>query len=700
MVVGPVPILTGVVAMSPNSALSVDWVRVAGGLAAVVAVVTGVVSAIVGIWRWLRRRRSAPSAEIGPVQFSGRSREVFVERVWAQRIANGLERSLQHATEMHLGLQNAPDLVQLSYAQSTAAPGQLLRVEDAYGQAGGQLVILGGPGSGKTTEALKLMRALLREARLDEAAPVPEIFPLSSWAKEHKPILEWLADQLRARHGRPLSEARSLVWHHQVVAVLDGLDEVAPEHREECVQAINSFWENHRGGPLVLCCRQAEYEILPERAKLGGAVTICPPGQSEIDRYLAAAGARWEWVRGRLRDASEQGLRELLSTPLMLNVAVLAYQSDDPMELCGMKHTGAERDRLWSRYIWATTSRSYVPTAAPASEIEPAYSEAQIRRWLGWIAKEMRARNESELWLHEWSGPPGLRITVKLISVLVAGVALGLGARYFTELTFGTGWPTLAFGVIGAVAFGLKVGPTPTYRKRFAHQDLPVGIAKGLALGVVLSLSVGLALLLFLGLSWGPHIHGGFSVSLAIAIVVSLVNVLIMGPALTLLAGLSFALLGVGRERDRLPSGSPEAAIRTSARLGIVFGLVLTLTVGLTYFLAFSSVAHIAGSLSVRGVQVQLGGTSRGLPSALVFGLSFGFVGGLFFGIDCTVFHAAFRLWLRTHDLGPWNWARFLRWASEHLLLRSGGPAYQWVHLELRDYLSGEDAQAPLRPPK
>jgi predicted NACHT family NTPase len=169
--------------------------------------------------------------------------------VWAQRIVNSLERSLQHATEMRLGLQNAPDLVQLSYAQSTAVPGQLLTVEDAYGQAGGQLVILGAPGSGKTTEALKLMRALLREARLDEAAPVPEIFPLSSWAKEHKPILEWLADQLRARHGRPWSEARSLVWHHQVVPVLDGLDEVAPEHREECVQAINSFWENHRGGP-------------------------------------------------------------------------------------------------------------------------------------------------------------------------------------------------------------------------------------------------------------------------------------------------------------------------------------------------------------------------------------------------------------------------------------------------------------------
>ncbi|MCW3037222.1 MAG: hypothetical protein JWM17_2534, partial [Actinobacteria bacterium] len=277
--------------------------------------VQGAVVAIVGLagfaaagLRWLKRRSDPSSPPIEHVEFSGRTRQAFIERVWAQRIVNGLEHSLQHAAEMRLEVRNAPEMIKLSYIQSTAPPGKLLTVEEAYRQAGTQLAILGAPGSGKTTEALKLMRWLIDAARLENEAPVPDIFPLSSWGKERKPILEWLADQIRARHGRPLSEARSLIWHHQVVPVLDGLDEVAPEHRGDCVEAINRFWKEHRGGPLVVCSRHAEYEALPERVKLGGAVTVCPPEPDEIDRYLAAAGARWEGVRVRLRDRTEHGL--------------------------------------------------------------------------------------------------------------------------------------------------------------------------------------------------------------------------------------------------------------------------------------------------------------------------------------------------------------------------------------------------------
>src|SRR5207244_8749800 len=239
----------------------------------------------------------------------------------------------------------------------------------------------------------------------------------------------------------PFSEARSLIWYHRVMPVLDGLDELAPKYRAECVKEINRFWEDHRGGPLVLCCRQAEYQALPERVKLGGAVIVCPPGLDEIDRYLEAAGARWEQVRARLRDGIEPGVRELLSTPLMLSVAVLAYRGADPIELCTMGHPGAERDRLWSRYVTTVTSRDYVPTKAVAQD-PPQYSETQVIRWLGWLAKEMASRNETELWLHEWSGPSRWRKGVK--------VALGLGVALGVGLAGGLTW-----GGTGGVSGGL-----------------------------------------------------------------------------------------------------------------------------------------------------------------------------------------------------------------------------------------------------
>jgi hypothetical protein len=681
---------------------------------------------------------------------------------------NGLEHSLQHAAEMRLDLQNTPDLVKLSYSQSTAAPGELLTIEDAYRQGGTQLVIVGPPGSGKTTEALRLMRGLLREGRLDEQAPIPELFPLSSWARERKPILEWLADQIRTRHGRPLSEARSLVWHHQVMPVLDGLDEVAPEHREECVEEINRFWEDHRGGPLVLCCRQAEYEALPEAVKLGGAVTVCPPELDEIDRYLAAAGAPWEAVRACLREGTQQRLREVLSTPLMLSVAVLAYRDGDPTELCEMDHAGTERARLWHHYITTVTSRDYVPTTT-ASAGEPRYSEAQVLRWLGWLAKEMASRNETELWVHEWSGPShwqkGIKIALGLVMALAlglaygleagmdaglriglqVGLAYGLGVVIAIGLTFGLNVkpaPTrqvfdryqlalglalglavalvvglvdgfsridnlslgVAFGLLGWLTLRLKIGASPVHQRPFDRRGLILGLALGLGVALVVGLvggfaarqtsrltyglTYGLALLLNVGPApthQRPFNRRGLVLGLVVGLMVVVVFPLIgerltrglavglaNGLAFGLVGGLAFALLGVGQERERIIEDSPTQAIRASGRLGAVFGLLTALLVGLV------------GGL----VQVLILGRTFGLVSGLSLGLAVGLAVGLALGLDAIAFHLAFRVWLCMHGLGPWDWPGFLDWASDRLLLRTNGAAYQWAHLELRDYLA------------
>src|SRR5205814_6703320 len=123
--------------------------------------------------------------------------------------------------------------------------------------------------------------------------------------------------------------------------------------------------------------------------------------------------------------------------------AVLAYQGDDPMELCAIDHPDTEPNRLWSRYIMTVTSREYAPTTT-TSEGPPRYSEAQVRRWLGWLAKEMVSRNETELLLHEWSGPPRWQKGVK--------VALGL----VVALTYGLAY-ALTYGLRAGLAGGLTI---------------------------------------------------------------------------------------------------------------------------------------------------------------------------------------------------------------------------------------------------
>src|SRR5437763_1613561 len=107
-------------------------------MAAIVVVLGTLLGALGSVIHRLRRRDV--SEEASRVEFAGRTRDVFIKRVWDQRIIRGLERSLRHAAEIHLGLRNTPELL-LHYSQSTAEPGEVLTIESAYAHSGEQLVI-------------------------------------------------------------------------------------------------------------------------------------------------------------------------------------------------------------------------------------------------------------------------------------------------------------------------------------------------------------------------------------------------------------------------------------------------------------------------------------------------------------------------------------------------------------------------------
>ena len=109
---------------------------------------------------------------------------------------------------------------------------------DELGQA---LLILGAPGAGKTTLLLELTRDLLDRAEQDASYPMPVVFHLSSWAVRRRPLADWLVDELAERYYVPRKLAQAWIDAEQVLPLLDGLDEVAPEHRAACVEAINTF---------------------------------------------------------------------------------------------------------------------------------------------------------------------------------------------------------------------------------------------------------------------------------------------------------------------------------------------------------------------------------------------------------------------------------------------------------------------------
>src|SRR5947209_447918 len=115
------------------------------------------------------------------------------------------------------------------------------------------------PGSGKTTLLLKLTRDLLSRATEDETYPVPVVFNLSSWAVKRQSLAAWLVGELNSKYQVPRKLGQWWIATDQILPLLDGLDEVAQEHRATCIGAINAYRHDHGIVPTVVCSRTADY---------------------------------------------------------------------------------------------------------------------------------------------------------------------------------------------------------------------------------------------------------------------------------------------------------------------------------------------------------------------------------------------------------------------------------------------------------
>ncbi len=144
-----------------------------------------------------------------------------------------------------LGKQVKPDAVDHPWKRVLAIGGiskdlppekPILEIFDELGRT---LLILGEPGSGKTTTMLELAKGLVKEAKLDFEVPVPVIFNLSSWAIKRKPLEEWLIDELASKYriGKRRKLGKYWLENQQLLLFLDGLDEVKEEFQAGCVNA-------------------------------------------------------------------------------------------------------------------------------------------------------------------------------------------------------------------------------------------------------------------------------------------------------------------------------------------------------------------------------------------------------------------------------------------------------------------------------
>jgi eukaryotic-like serine/threonine-protein kinase len=596
--------------------------------------------------------------------------------------------------------------------------------------ATGLLLILGEPGSGKTTTTLELTRTLLERARDDIKERVPIVLNLSSWKKK-QPLVEWISGELSATYRVPRKIARFWLQHDYLLPLLDGLDEVPADLRDDCVAAINDFIEGSKPSGLVVCCRLMEYQWLPKRLKLNGAICLEPLSSEEVSNYLARGGSKLAALREAVD--TDPVLRELAQTPLMLSIMSLACQEADGDELAKQKGDSPEKRR---KQIFGLYVEQMFQRKGTASLVFP---KEKIIGWLSWLAGKMREHSQSVFLIEglqpNWLGSRAKRVaygavvalslwliflltgvlTGGLIGALMVGPIAGLinGLTFGLIISVGVGlgcWSESPWrngvisGSIGGSIGGLIPGLFAWLIYRTTPGTMPIGPNRTLTYVLICGLTFGSIGGSIGGLGVGSLNHitlvesmswkwnqfwkktiPGFIVGLIFGLILVLIQFwgggfelqslwagLIVTPIFGAIFGLVSGLVGGFADRVKVGKASPNQGTKLSRKNSLATGLVTLLTLGLI------------GGL--------IGGLCRELIAGLIAGLIVGLIIGLIVGLNrggsAVIKHYALRLILWLNGYTPFNFIKFLDQCARLILLKKVGGGYIFIHRMLLDYFA------------
>jgi hypothetical protein len=320
-------------------------------------------------------------------------------------------------------------------------------------------VLLGGPGAGKSMLMAELTRDLVDRAESDSSFSVPLAASLARWAKLQGDIDHWISVELS---GAALPEV-VLGWirNSQVNLLLDGLDEVPLENRVACATAINRFRELYPSIPVVVSCRMEDYEQLPVKLNLHGAVVVQPLTREAIDSTVERAGKELNGLRTALDIAPQ--LYEVIASPLMLDIARIVFEAPD-LKISSDTSPDDIQRRLLDEFVNRMLDYRYTPGRLEVH---------RIRKTLHWIASNMRQFGHLYFWPDSLTSIAWLPDSGKLFALLAGSLVVGgwtcfrlstiFGALGFALGRSGAHWLALGLGTLGAL-IGLSLGTSFTTR--------------------------------------------------------------------------------------------------------------------------------------------------------------------------------------------------------------------------------------------
>jgi len=279
----------------------------------------------VKIWEWIYRR-IAPS---NPLSISLRTYKRSLRNSDLARLENPV------GPELKVPLRDA-------FASLRLTSGPDRQWLDLFNFAADteRFVVLGGPGTGKTTLMKSLLMSVVnRTAREPLTGLVPAFIALRRMGAKNQTVEEAIVasfdDHRFPGAGRFV---KATMEAGKMLVILDGLDEVGA-NRESVIERIQDFcrWDEQlpHHNRIVVTCREASYQKQDLRSVIGSVVRVEPFTPHHMRIFLAG------WPKHRDRSAlnlfnllqADAQIRQICSNPLLLTILTGLYLDSDRFEL-------------------------------------------------------------------------------------------------------------------------------------------------------------------------------------------------------------------------------------------------------------------------------------------------------------------------------------------------------------------------------
>ncbi|NER99919.1 MAG: NACHT domain-containing protein [Symploca sp. SIO1B1] len=603
-----------------------------------------------------------------------------------------LAQSLHNAVWLTLGMEQQDYRVERPFSATVVQPSQSpeplaagTRIVEVFNrpELNSQLLILGEPGAGKTTMMLELAEDLLRRAIADKTEPIPVLLSLSSWKNPQQSIFDWLLGELKEKYGIRQDLAGQWLEENQLLPLLDGLDEVAPQHQQVCAVKLNDWLIGELGQRpcgVLICCRREEFEqVVQQPLSLYGAIYVQPLTVGQIEDYFTQFELQdvWQTVQ------QDKALQEILTKPLFLSMFGLV-QTQGKFSISNWQSRSTSEDKikyLLDTYWEATMSRTLITDphqkqrgiCSKTYGKKPVPTRPAVRQALVFAAKMLSRESSTEL-LIENMQPTALitrrqkrayQLIYGLIIGLIGGPIIGLIGGLILELMGEQSIGLiggLIIGLIGGLIYGLSIGLIGRQEIIKPVEEFTISmslearqkILRSLREGLVGGLAAGLLGGLMYGLMYGL---GG----------------LIIGLIYGLIRGLIFGL-----NRDIRTRLKPNQGIKNSVKnMFIVSGIALVIALPFTFILKYF-LPNVVDSEVIPSIV----GTSL----TFLIWLSLYQAGG-----NALSQHIALRFVLYWNRYAPLRYDLLLNYCTERLLLQRVGGRYRFMHKLLQDHFARMD---------